>query len=302
MASLTHRYIPRHRYIPQTAQTEENLFIEEYYSSTDTKIYIDDIEQTEISYISYSLNEQLKPIYGYASNTFDDVAIGSRIVTGIFKTPICNSSPQSTVEDIQARALSATYGDSSPDFDDYNKTESERVDNTDWVGNTNKTPGTSDSGDSAETSTPENSDEWYEYRNKLELLGFLPEGNNSDYLTTEALKAFQRLNNIEGDNGKLTTRTKEAIDNAIVQKSVESAMTVPVGTMIYNRPNRNTPMEANGTTEELKVFLMGAFEGESGELEWLYVTTADASVVGFININDNPDFKAYLLSSPPVYA
>ena len=66
-----------HRYIPRIEQREENLFTEEYYSSTDTKIYIDDIEQTEISYISYSLQEQLKPIYGYASNTFDDVAIGN---------------------------------------------------------------------------------------------------------------------------------------------------------------------------------------------------------------------------------
>ena len=57
-----------HKYIPRIEQTEENLFIEEYYSSTDTKIFMNNVEQTEISYISYQLREQLKPIYGYSSS------------------------------------------------------------------------------------------------------------------------------------------------------------------------------------------------------------------------------------------
>ena len=44
-------YLPStHYYIPRVEQREPNLFTEEYYSSTDTKIYIDGIEQTEIGY------------------------------------------------------------------------------------------------------------------------------------------------------------------------------------------------------------------------------------------------------------
>lgn len=79
-----------HAYISRIAQREENLFLEEYYSSTDVKIYFDDVEQLEIGYIQYSMQEQLKPLYGYASRTWDEVAIGNRIVTGILKVPIRN--------------------------------------------------------------------------------------------------------------------------------------------------------------------------------------------------------------------
>lgn len=79
-----------HAYISRIAQREQNLFIEEYYSSTDTKIEFDGQEQLEIGYIQYAMQEQLKPIYGYASRTWDDVAVGNRIVTGVFKVPIRN--------------------------------------------------------------------------------------------------------------------------------------------------------------------------------------------------------------------
>lgn len=297
MASLTHRYIPRHKYIPQTRQTEENLFIEEYYSSTDTKIYIDDIEQTEISYISYSLNEQLKPIFGYDSNTFDDVAIGSRIVTGVFKTPICNTEKQSTAEDIAAKALSATYGDKAPDIGDYNDAESERVDKTDWIGNTDKTPGESDSSDSFDQFENE---ELYEYRNKLELLGYLTEGNTSNDMLRLAIKLFQEENGISAD-GKLDQRTMDKIDAAIAQKDAGEALTIPVGTMIYATPTRSTPLYATGIPHEVKAFVMGVFEGAGGKPEWLWITTSDG-IEGCVNINDNPEFKLYLDNSPPVYA
>ena len=115
--SLTHKYIPR------IEQTEENLFTEEYYSSTDTKIYMDDTEQTEIAYISYSLQEQLKPLYGYASRTFDDIAIGSRIVTGAFKVPIKNPEAQTPMNTIVERGKHKT-------LEDYNESQDDLKDNS----------------------------------------------------------------------------------------------------------------------------------------------------------------------------
>lgn len=136
MASLTHKYIPR------TEQTEENLFIEEYYSSTDTKIYIDDVEQTEIGYISYSVQEQLKPIYGYASNTFDDVAVGNRIVVGSLKVPIKNPEIQSNEKDIKLRSKNSFYG-AKPEQEfnfDFNEKERKKIEETEWVGDTEKKP------------------------------------------------------------------------------------------------------------------------------------------------------------------
>ena len=81
-------------YTPTVEHRESNLFREEYYSGTDVKIYFDDEDQTEIGYISYELQEQLKPVYGYNSRTFDDVVIGNRIVTGTFSVPIKNTAKQ----------------------------------------------------------------------------------------------------------------------------------------------------------------------------------------------------------------
>lgn len=302
MASLTHRYIPRHRYIKPAQVSEENLFIEEYYSSTDTKIYIDNIEQTEISYISYSLSEQIKPLYGYGSNTFDDVAIGSRIVTGILKTPICNTSLQSTPEDIAARALSAAYGDTAPDLEDYNETEASRVENTDWIGNTDKTPGDTSTGTGEGITPPAKSEEdiWYEYRNKLELLGYLTEGYASNEMLVMAIKIFQKDHGIEAD-GDLNARTQDEIDKALAQKDVEWSLVIPAGIMMYSAPMFGTPMYTNGIPDDLRVFLMAALAGENGPEEWLYVTTADGSIVGYINANDDPSFKEYLENAPLVY-
>lgn len=69
---------------------EHNIFAEEYFTGSDIKLIANGKEIKQISAISYSLQEQLKPIYGYASYTYDDVAVGSRIVTGTFICPVRN--------------------------------------------------------------------------------------------------------------------------------------------------------------------------------------------------------------------
>lgn len=290
MASLTHRYIPRHRYkyIPQTKQTEENLFIEEYYSSTDTKIYIDGIEQTEISYINYSLSEQLKPIFGYNSNTFDDVAIGSRIVTGVFKTPICNSDKQSTAEDIEARGLSVAYGDTMSGFDEYNKNEEETVSNTEWIGDTNKTPGESESPNQYED------DKTYEYRKKLELLGYLPEGSFGEESLIDAIKKFQDDNGKQA-TGDLDSITMEKIDNKIINENPKKSLGIPRGTMVYFSPLYSMPLYPTGIIDDTKGYVLDVLENDEGTPEWLLVSIINGEE-GYVNINDNPSFREYLLS------
>lgn len=79
-----------HKYERNTTAENKNIFIEEFFSGPDVKIYLDGKETREISYLQYSIQEQLKPIYGYASRTFDDVAVGSRIVVGSFQIPLNN--------------------------------------------------------------------------------------------------------------------------------------------------------------------------------------------------------------------
>ena len=96
--SLTHKYTPR------LDQYENNLFMEEYYSSTDTQIYFINKgkvkKQSQIGYIAYNIQEQVKPLYGYASRTWDDVAIGTRVVTGQFTMPIKNPDENSRLNEV----------------------------------------------------------------------------------------------------------------------------------------------------------------------------------------------------------
>lgn len=99
-----------------------NVFREEYYSGTDVKVLLDE-EDLEIESIQFTIQEQQKPIYGYASRTFDAVSVGSRIVFGTLRVPVKNEQTNNTtltqVEqvdsdqfiDINHRVASVTYTD-----------------------------------------------------------------------------------------------------------------------------------------------------------------------------------------------
>jgi hypothetical protein len=268
--SLTHKYIPR------IEQTEENLFIEEYYSSTDTKIYIEGVEQTEIAYINYSLQEQLKPIYGYASHTFDDVAIGNRIVTGILKTPIKNIEVNNSAEEITMRAKDSNYGYIAPDIIDYNNQEQTNADDTDWIGTT-KEP--------ADDSSPlyGEDDEVYEYRNKLMFLGYNVDTNSSYEQLVQAIKDFQQDYNIKAD-GDLNYRTKALIDQAMRNVNSENTITLPKGAVIYSTPNTSSGI-IETCDKKTEAFVVDVFEGD-----WAYVMTS-TGIEGFIDLSQYPSLK-----------
>lgn len=55
-----------------------------YYSSVDAEIYFGNIFIDEVTSITWSIQQQAMPIFGYNSYTFDDVAVGSRLVQGQF--------------------------------------------------------------------------------------------------------------------------------------------------------------------------------------------------------------------------
>lgn len=260
--SLTHKYIPR------IEQTEENLFIEEYYSSTDTKIYIDDVEQTEIGYINYSLQEQLKPIYGYSSNTFDDVAIGNRIVTGTLKMPIKNIEANNNANDIAERALDSNYLS-------YNNNQEELMDSIDWITDKGNVNPTAPGGDSS-TYTPE-SDTEYEYRSKLMNLGYDIDYNSSDDKVAQIIKKFQQDHHIDA-NGQLTVTTRDAIDNACATSKDLPTVQIPSNTKFYLKPTRTSGYT---TLSAQTVYILDSGYDDG----WIYIMTADGQE-GFINKND----------------
>lgn len=254
--SLTHKYIPR------IEQTEENLFVEEYYSSTDTKIYIDDTEQSEIAYISYSLQEQLKPIYGYSSRTFDDVAIGNRIVTGTFKVSIKNPEAQTPMSTIIERGK-------TPTLDDYNENQQELMDAIDWITGVNKT-------DEIESVLQED-DETFEYRAKLMSLGYFLEYDSSTESLKQQIKKFQSDNEDKGldVNGLLTISTKSLIDELLMAKSTQT-ISVPKGTKIYMSPMLSSDSTTISKDQDVYVIDNYSYNG------WIYVMTKDRTT-GYIN-------------------
>lgn len=64
---------------------EYQYFPEEYFSGSDVTIYFGDTWIDEITGLEFTLHEPLKPIYGYASFTWDAISRGSRIVEGQFR-------------------------------------------------------------------------------------------------------------------------------------------------------------------------------------------------------------------------
>lgn len=252
--SLTHKYIPR------IEQTEENLFIEEYYSSTDTKIYMDDVEQTEIAYINYSLQEQLKPIYGYASRTFDDVAIGNRIVTGMLKVPIKNPEAQTPMSTIIERSKNST-------LEDYNENQKELMDGVEWITGQKDTI----------SAVLAEDDETFEYRTKLINLGYDLDYNSSPAILEQQIKKFQLDHNLEA-NGKLTSTTKQEIDKALSHDNL-LAITLSAGTKIYFNPAFSSEIIMT-LTEEQDVYILDNTSYDDG---WMYIMTKDGKE-GFVNI------------------
>lgn len=63
-----------------------------YFSSVDASIYFGDTFIDEVVEISYVIQQQSMPIYGYNSYTFDDMAIGSRLIRGSFTVNFVQSN------------------------------------------------------------------------------------------------------------------------------------------------------------------------------------------------------------------
>lgn len=56
----------------------------EYFSGSNVRVYFGDVWMDQVAAISFSLQEQVAPIYGFHSHTFDRISRGSRIVQGSF--------------------------------------------------------------------------------------------------------------------------------------------------------------------------------------------------------------------------
>lgn len=60
-------------------------FPEQYFTGADTTIYFGDTWVAELTALEYNIIEQVKPVHGYASYTWDKPVRGSRVVQGSFR-------------------------------------------------------------------------------------------------------------------------------------------------------------------------------------------------------------------------
>jgi hypothetical protein len=231
MAQPTHT----HKYISRIPEREENLFLEEYYSGTDTKVYIDNEQQTEIAYISYSVSEQLKPLYGYASRTWDDVAVGTRIVTGALKISVKNPEEQSTYEEVVLHQVVDKEQSTLDEIADMNEEEEKKKEELEWPddGSGEDSGNEEQEDESEENVTPDEqpketfSQEVQNYQIKLQTLGYtiitadgmVDEDGEVMGLTIAAILEFC------SDHGviparKFTTEIKKAIDEALTKDTL----------------------------------------------------------------------------------
>lgn len=87
-----------------------------YYSAVDAELFFGDIFIDEVTNISWAVQQQAMPLFGYNSFTFDDVAVGSRMVQGTFAVNFTKSNYLMSIQnDKEFNAISRrTYGVDNP--------------------------------------------------------------------------------------------------------------------------------------------------------------------------------------------
>lgn len=229
-------YSLTHAYIPKADTRNRNLFKEEYYSGTDCVIKIDGEEQTEIAYIAYNVQEQLLPIYGYASRTFDTVAVGNRIISGQLRITIKN--PEQQVGDNIGEALNewseSAYtapkdNNSISSVDAYNEIEKARKNWDESISVKNNTTfgNIVDSGSSnSSSSESESSSDTYDkdaYARKISEINGVKlndQYNLTDKQIKKLIRQFQK-NYLLEQTGELDKNTVDKINEVYAQKMKE---------------------------------------------------------------------------------
>lgn len=104
----------RHR--PHIVNTANNRGVANvrYYSSVDADIYFGDLFVDEVSNITWQITENTLPIFGYNSYTFDDIAVGSRIVQGQFAVNFTQANYLMKVGNTLKKISRVTYGEDIP--------------------------------------------------------------------------------------------------------------------------------------------------------------------------------------------
>lgn len=104
----------RHRpHVVNTAENRNNKNVR-YYSSVDADIYFGNIFIDEVVSIGWQVQQNAMPLFGYNSFTFDDMAVGNRIVTGQFAVNYTESNYLTKVMSTMTKISRQMYGTDIP--------------------------------------------------------------------------------------------------------------------------------------------------------------------------------------------
>lgn len=96
--------------------TEFKRFNDDYFSGADVRLYFGDTWVDEVTSLQFTMQENVQPIYGYASYTWDKVARGTRLIQGSFSINFKeNFYLHSVLNSLQSR-LKAKESDGSAIF------------------------------------------------------------------------------------------------------------------------------------------------------------------------------------------
>lgn len=104
----------RHRpHVTNTANNKGSKNVR-YYSSIDADIYFGNVFIDEVVNISWQVQQNTMPLFGYNSYTFDDIAVGSRIISGQFAVNYTESNYLSKVISTLTKISRQMYGTDNP--------------------------------------------------------------------------------------------------------------------------------------------------------------------------------------------
>lgn len=104
----------RHRpHIINTANNRGNANVR-YFSSVDADIYFGDVFIDEVVSIAWQVQQNALPIFGYNSYTFDDIAVGNRIVSGQLVVNFTQSNYLTHVLETMKTISRQMYGTDKP--------------------------------------------------------------------------------------------------------------------------------------------------------------------------------------------
>lgn len=122
----------RHRPHIVTSANNRNNLSTRYFSAVDADLYFGDQFIDEVVSIQWQVQQNVLPIFGYNSYTFDDLAVGNRIVNGQFAVNYIESNYLTKVMKAMKKINRKMYGEDKPVISAFSDSDRQRRNTPIW--------------------------------------------------------------------------------------------------------------------------------------------------------------------------